>query len=352
MHLRCLIATSLSLVGSLASPVLTTDHGDQTHLAKSPPTRPAFPTVTGHEVHLPCLQPPQEDEDHRVDNGTSTPFVSMNVRTEHNALFVNNISVFPAAYPMRLSAPLHHEGRNRNRNRNAAEETVVLTYGVDIEYLPPKVDAQLGDLYFVEVKFFDATGRPATAEVIHVRLSRDSDEDDLIISQIIVEPLVDSRASHGHGNSVWHAQYWQLLVRKYKDWQKAPKKAFHPSLHSGARTDRGTPPPHVGDKSPFAVTGETMTPHDVYHHHHRANPNFWRLIVPATVPAVLGMVAGLVVCTTAVLVWKVVGWAWGWCRATRRRRCARGERCCRGVEEAWSEKQQLMVQAMGAVEDV
>ncbi|RAK75969.1 uncharacterized protein BO72DRAFT_157207 [Aspergillus fijiensis CBS 313.89] len=366
MQLRSFLVTSIWVVGSLASPVPETGDSSQKHLSNAPNSRPSFPTVTGHEVHLPCLQCSPEDDKGLVENTTSTPFVAMNLRTEHNALLVNNVSIFPAGYPMQLPAQMHHDGNIDS----ATVETVLLTYGVDIEYLPPRVDSQVGDIYFVEVKFFDSTGRPATASVIHVRLSRDADEDDLSISQIIIEPLLHYHASHGHGNKVWHAQYWKMLVGKYKSWRKEQKKALHKSLHA-------TPEVHVacGDrpctqpdntvvttdgsghhrynsneaKSPFAVAGPSM---NAYVHHHRSNPNFWRLIIPAMVPALLGMVAGLVVCTTGVVVWKIISCALARCANKRAKRYARGAGCCRGSREAVSEKQQLLAREMGANCDV
>ncbi|PYI17356.1 hypothetical protein BO99DRAFT_434591 [Aspergillus violaceofuscus CBS 115571] len=361
MHLRFFLVPSIWLVGSLASPVPDTGDSSQKQLSNALNSRPSFPSATGHDVHLPCLRCSPEDDNSPFDNGNSTPFVAMNLRTENNALLVNNVSVFPAGYPMKLPAQMHPDG---NIDSDTVE-TVLLTYGVDIEYLPPRVDSEVGDMYFVEVKFFDSTGHPATASVIHVRLSRDADEDDLSISQIIIEPLIDYHASHGHGNKMWHAQYWKMLVGKYKSWRKEQKKALHktsnakPETHvscgnrpcirpynSVVSTD-GEGRHHHNDvgKSPFAVAGPSM---NAYVHHHRSNPNFWRLIIPAMVPALLGMVAGLVVCTTGVVIWKIISCALARCADKRPKRCARGAGCCRGSREAVSEKQQLMAREIGA----
>ncbi|RAL10665.1 uncharacterized protein BO97DRAFT_393535 [Aspergillus homomorphus CBS 101889] len=350
MHLRSLLATSIWLVGSLASPVPETGDALHEQLSDRPTPRHSFPTVTGHEIRLPCLPPHLDDNSQLPDNETSTAFLSVHLRTEANALLVNNVSVFPAGYPMQLPAQKHHATEDGDDI-----ETMQLTYGVDIEYLPPKVDSQVSDLYFVEVRFYDATGRPATSNVVHVRLSRDSAEDDLTISQIIVETFPDYHASHGHGNKVWHAQYWKMLANKYKTWSKEQRKGHRKNSEAQPMADAlcGEKPstgPHSKGKSPFELTGPSINYYA--HHHHRPNPNFWRLIVPAMVPALLGILAGLVVCTTGVVVWKIVACALARCRGKRTKRCARGAGCCRGSGTGLSEKQQLMARELGAAVDV
>ncbi|RAK95339.1 uncharacterized protein BO80DRAFT_450273 [Aspergillus ibericus CBS 121593] len=352
MRLRSLCVTGIWLASCAATPI--PDHPGDGLLPQTPLSTPhSPPVVTGHEIHIPCAKGPGPESDHEK---SSKAYLAMKFHTESNALLANNASIFPASYPMHLPATRYQES-------GQGAEDVLLQYAVNIDYIHPNPEEWIQDVYHVEVKLFDLAGRPATTDTVTVRLSRQQ-QGELYISQIMVEPLLQYHDVHGDGNCLWHVKYWKMIVSKYRAWRKTQghgRVGSHwqaiPSDDAAANTpiptadkaytsdgtstaDRARPDSHAAPVSPFRVFGVDRSPRPVVLRpsgHHR---DFWRLVVPAIIPALLGATAGLVVCMMGLLVWKIVVCTCGR-RQGRRCREAGGcqrERCAR------SEKQRLLDQ--------
>ncbi|OOF93569.1 hypothetical protein ASPCADRAFT_209511 [Aspergillus carbonarius ITEM 5010] len=342
MRLHVLCVTGIWLASCAASPV--PDHPDGL-----PPTAlqtpHSSPVVTGHEIHIPCAKGPGPV-------GEQDPlkaYLAMNFRTENNALFANNVSIFPASYPMHLPA-------TRHQDPGQGAEDVLLQYAVNIDYIRPHLDTVVQDVYQVEVKLFDLAGRPATTDLVTVRLSRQQ-AGELYISQITVDALPQYHDAHGDGNCLWHVKYWKMIVAKYQTWRQTQghgRGGHHlsPAMLSnevqGNRpiaTDEKTHPPEGSNPadrattvSPFRVFGVDRSPRPALLRpsgHHR---DFWRLVVPAIFPGLLGAMAGLVVCVTGLLLWKMVACT---CVRMQGRRCRKPGGCQR-ERRIWSEKQRLL----------
>ncbi|OJI80073.1 hypothetical protein ASPTUDRAFT_129723 [Aspergillus tubingensis CBS 134.48] len=335
-----------------------------------------FPVVTGHEIHIPCATIPGSKEDEAKD--ASKAYLAMKLRTESNALFVNDVTVFPSSFPMHLPATRYQDASRQNA------EHLLLQYAMDIEYMPPRPDGSLvQDIYRVQLKFFDLSGRPATTDTVSVRLSSQQ-SGELYITQISVEPLPHYHDAHGDGNCVWHAKYWNLIMEKYRTWREKKGHGAHkgpksqesdnhehndhhhhpkgrPATHEGAEERKPflkeRPTAHQEDKenspelpttdsdkaapdSPFRVYGvdKSLRPMALRNKDYRRD--FWRLVVPAIIPGLLGAVAGLVVCTMGLLLWKIVACT---CVSMQQgRRCRK--RCQRKQGVFLSEKQRLLQQ--------
>ncbi|PYI00645.1 hypothetical protein BO78DRAFT_434267 [Aspergillus sclerotiicarbonarius CBS 121057] len=350
MRLRSLCVTGIWLASCAASPV--PDHpGDgllQTSLS-TPHSSP--PVVTGHEIHIPCAKGPGPES----DQDPSKAYLAMKFHTENNALFANNATIFPASYPMHLPA-------TRYQSAGQGAEDVLLQYAVNIDYIRPHLDALTQDVYHVEVKLFDLSGRPATTDIVTVRLSRQQ-EGDLYISQIMVDPLPRYHDAHGDGNCLWHVKYWKMIVNKYRAWrqtkehrggepqgqpvrppddakgnQPKPTKDKAQTPEGTSTVDRAKPDSGTAPVSPFRVFGMDRSPRPALLRPSGRHRDFWRLVVPAIIPALLGAMAGLVVCMTGLVVWKIVA-----CTYVR----MQGRRCrktggCQRERCAWSEKQPLL----------
>ncbi|PWY90394.1 hypothetical protein BO94DRAFT_533883 [Aspergillus sclerotioniger CBS 115572] len=333
MRLRSLCVTGIWLASCAASPV--PDHpGDGTQTALQ-----TAPVVTGHEIHIPCAKGPGPE------SNQEDPYLAMKFRTESNALFANDVSIFPASYPMHLPA-------TRHQGPGQGVEDVLLQYAVNIDYIRPHLDTLVQEVYQVEVKLFDVSGRPATTDIVTVRLSRQQ-EGELYISQITVDPLPQYHDAHGDGNRLWHVKYWKMIMAKYQAWRQTkghgqlqPAMLSHEAKENQpmptddkAHTPEGSSPADRAETvSPFRVFGVDRSPRPAVLRpsgHHR---DFWRLVVPAIFPALLGAMAGLVVCMTGLVVWKIVACT---CVRMQGRRCRRAGGC-QLERRVWSEKQRLL----------
>ncbi|OJJ69808.1 hypothetical protein ASPBRDRAFT_197527 [Aspergillus brasiliensis CBS 101740] len=361
MRLQLLCVMSAWLASCAARPVVSHPGDDavpQTALANS---HTSFPIVTGHEIHIPCATIPGSKEDEAAD--ASKAYYAMKLRTESNALFVNNVTVFPSSFPMNVPATRYQDASGRN------PEQVLLQYAVDIEYMPPRPDGSIvQDLYRVQLKFFDPSGHPATTDTVSVRLSSQQ-SDELYITQISVEPLPHYHDEHGDGNCVWHAKYWNLIMKKYRAWrekkgpshqkgrqsqksddnheqndqhqhQHHPKE--QPATHQGTKKNRPAPKADASNsasESPFRVYGvdKSFRPAALRNKDYRRD--FWRLVVPAIIPGLLGAAAGMVVCMVGLFLWKVVACT---CVRMQGRRCRK--HCQRKQAYFLSEKQRLLQQ--------
>ncbi|PYH91630.1 hypothetical protein BO71DRAFT_486080 [Aspergillus ellipticus CBS 707.79] len=352
------------------------------------PADSPIPIVTGHEIHLPC--PRVLSPTHPHDEDTSKAYLAMNLRTEEEALFLNEVSIFPAAFPMHLLAPRYRDTHSQQ------SEPVTLQYAVDIEYLPSHAHAhaRAEEIYQVEIKLFDLSGQPATTDIVSVRLSRQEEGGELYISQILVEPLPQYRDPHGDGNCLWHVKYWRMIVKKYQAWrlsqapgrgaQRYPETSAEGDCHRPSAapltvSDANLPPaahrvepittpsssPLPGSSrrpsesatdaltssstppvSPFQVLGTERTSRPALFRPRYRRPDFWRLVVPAIIPALLGAAAGLVVCTMGVLVWQIVTCACGRMQGRRRSRTdhlSQGQGETEKVSGSASEKQWLLL---------
>ncbi|PWY83347.1 hypothetical protein BO70DRAFT_379192 [Aspergillus heteromorphus CBS 117.55] len=383
MFLRSLGVAGVWIASGAALPVH--DLGDAARALATTrlTTADSVPGVTGHEVHLPV---PGLTYPH--DKDPSKAYLAMNVRTEDNALLVNNVSIFPATFPMNLPATRYRDWRGLE------SETVTLQYAVGIKYLPPHLDGMAAaeeeeeeeeEVYQVELKLFDLSGHPATTDLVVVRLGR-ADEGMLVLSQILVEPLPRYRDPHGDGNCRWHVKYWRMIGNKYRAWRlrKGHGQARGAALHQNsillpggcakaaasipipipipapAGSSRPVRPSEADEQlsrapvSPFQVFGTEKSsswsrPALFRAQYHR--PDVWRLVVPAIVPALLGATAGLVVCTMGVLVWQMMSCVCGRMVGTgtqsRQGRCGRnpawsrrGEECVAVVVESEEEEEE------------
>ncbi|GJP88502.1 hypothetical protein CBS147343_8523 [Aspergillus niger] len=365
MRLRFLCVVGAWLASCAASPVASRSADasmPQKALANS---HASFPIVTGHEIHMPYATIPGSKEDEA--KYTPRPYLAMKIRTESNALFVNDVPVFPSSFPMHLPATRYQDVSGQN------PEHLLLQYAVDIEYMPPRPDGSLvQDIYRVQLKFFDPSGHPATTNTVHVRLSTQQ-SGELYITQIIVEPFLDYyHDAHGDGNCVWRTKYWNLIMEKYRAWreQKGPghhkgpesQKSddhehndhhHHPKANSPVSNEQPTAhqeaqensplskadPSNSAPESPFRVYGvdKSLRPTALRNKDYRRD--FWRLVVPAIIPGLLGAVAGLVVCTMGLLLWKMVACT---CARMQGRRCRK--HCQRKQGVCLSEKQRLLQQ--------
>lgn len=311
MLLRLLSVTG-ALLGSCAARSLPHDHHDIDIVPPSSNSR-----ILSHfrQITIPCGECSFTAAD-------CTPYIdavtylTLSFTTENDTLNANSDPIFPSPVPMQFHAVRHWE---------SGQQAVTLAYALDARPLPPRAGALLGDIFLLKLRLFDLHGRPATDHLVSLSLAKDS-AGDLLISHIGAEP------AHAHGPGHHHQKHpssssssspssW--LARLGESLQAV--KSAAQSCWSGSHSSSS-----VYENGDSQVYDDLEDHHTSQHSHHGGytstknqdekseeeenefNPIYWagkgskssHLLQPIVLPALLGVLAGIVACLTGFIVGK------------------------------------------------
>ncbi|KAL5355034.1 hypothetical protein BJX96DRAFT_140552 [Aspergillus floccosus] len=281
------------------------------------------------QIKVPCSECSFSDS---CDTSSSS-YLTLSFTTENATLLANDDPIFPSSVPMQFHALRHWP---------SGQQSVLLAYALDARPLPPTTGALLGDIFLLKLKLFDLHGRPASDHLVSISLAKDT-SGDLLISEVESLPF-HGRGGHRRPRPSWLAQLGESLeaVKSaaqncWDDAQAAPAPAPAPA---GSGKGKGTTHGAVMDAH------RTMPPNP----HHRPagyRPPYWmgkgsngaKLLQPVVLPALLGVIAGIVACLTGFIVGRTIIAIYYCFRGADRRR----EVVVVPVEEGMvSEKERLM----------
>ncbi|KAL5344111.1 hypothetical protein BJX70DRAFT_8257 [Aspergillus crustosus] len=218
-------------------------------------------------------------------NAHPSSFLKISLSTSHDTLLANNDPIFPPPIPMTFIA---------RRSWEAGHDTVPIAYALDIEPIPHRDGAIIGDLYRLKLTLVDMQGRPATDSPVIIGLVRHANGDleivDLEESDI---PRYHHRILHDwedKGQSWWKMESWNSYYITF--------------LHQTSKK--------TCDDTVRVTDGDTdvrVVSHCREHHRHPGwtkNRQYMRHIRPALAAGLLGVTASIVACVIGFVVGKVI----------------------------------------------
>ena len=218
---------------------------------------------------------------------------------ENGTLFANHQAIFPVSTPMQFPAVRHWGSKTSSET-----EDVVLEYALNVQQVPPHVDAVVGDVYRLSMRLLDLHGRPATSNQVTIGIVRNS-EAKLLISHIQLESEAAAAQRHGSlrgGYKSWKMKQWKTQLGAYMMTVKDAVKNRRPGSSRPAGSDvileghrkseqelDSSQPEHTRFRILSFYQFNYISPHDGHRH-------FFRLARPIMLPAFLGILAGFVAC--------------------------------------------------------
>ncbi|KAL4914519.1 hypothetical protein BDW62DRAFT_204535 [Aspergillus aurantiobrunneus] len=228
------------------------------------------------------------------ENTHPSSFLTITFSTHHEALLANNEPIFPT--------PIHMEF-HAQRHWGSTSENVPVAYALDVHPLPHQPDATLGARYRLQLTLVDLQGRPATNSPVSIGVVRDSERNLQIIQ---VEPSAHHRHHYEPAKDP-ASSAWQRL----KSWKGHYNTYLHKSFGSHPCAHRS-----------FEVKGhgDTADVHTVSHCRSRQRLSDWagdrhymKHLRPVLLPAVLGLLSGVLACIFGFLVGKLIVGLYYWC---------------------------------------
>ncbi|KAI3126491.1 hypothetical protein CBS147330_6279 [Penicillium roqueforti] len=273
---------------------------------------------SSHQLRLP-FAPSTDDLENCVRSR-----LSINLSIQNGSLYANDHQLYPPSVIMQLNAPLYGSADQIDPSDN----TVELSYTLDVEPLQNNDMASIADMIRVRVEWFDLQNNLVSPDAVAVDLlAYQSDKYEM--TRIRVEPARGSDQD-GHlyeKSQPWVINYWRTQFGSVFDKRKTAETTAAPPMESPAQPDaiqvssnenetRSAPETHFFS---FWATPANLHRHAEHRHpHYRHHKNsFMRIIRPIVVPALLGVVAGLVACLVGFFIGQLLaslGVCLGWQR--------------------------------------
>ena len=242
---------------------------------------------------------------------------------QNGSLYANEHQLYPPSVIMQLNAPLYDSADQIDPSDN----TVELSYTLDVEPLQNNDMGSIADMVRVRVELFDLQGNLVSPDAVAVDLlAYKSDKYEM--THIRVEPARGSDQS-GHlyeKSQPWVINYWKTQFGSVFDKAKTTETTA-PAPESSAQTDalkiisnenetRSAPETHFFSFWATPANLHRHAEHPHHHHHHHKN-SFMRIIRPIILPALLGIAAGLAACLVGFFIGQLLaslGVCIGWQR--------------------------------------
>ncbi|KAG2417900.1 hypothetical protein HFD88_000999 [Aspergillus terreus] len=315
---------ALSLPPSPASPTPDID----LDVVPQPPTS----HILSHfrQIKVPCAECSFTDS---CDGSSgSNSYLTLSFTTENTTLLANDDPIFPSTVPMQFHALRHWA---------AGQQAVLLAYALDARPLPPTPGALLGDIFLLKLKLFDLHGRPASDHLVSISLAKDT-AGDLLISDIESVPF-HGRGGGGHRRP---RPSWLARLGESLEAVKSAAQSCWEDAPPAAGNDRVTGTAHGA----VMDAHRTMAPNPNPHRPGGYRPPYWmgrggsgngaKMLQPVVLPALLGVIAGIVACLTGFIVGRTVIAVYYCFRGAGRRRG--GEHAVVPAEGVADEKERLM----------
>ncbi|BCS17407.1 uncharacterized protein APUU_10235A [Aspergillus puulaauensis] len=286
---------------------------------------PAVPVTKPYTLNLSCAQCAFTYGD--CINSVQLPsFLSITFHTQNDTLLANDNIIFPTPFPMEFNA-------KRTTDSNI-EDTVPVAYALDVQPLPHQPDAELNDLYRLVLNLFDLQGRTATESPVSLGLVRDADGNLKIIS--VEQGRPHRRFHHHHHQNENGGNWWSL-----KSW----KSAYARYLHRMSKSK------HCRDGPVRVNNGVELDCHRRQRVSDWAGDrHYMRHLRPVLVPALMGMVAGIIACIAGFLVGKVMVATYYCFRERRAAGAGRRQQIWIEADEAVPDEKERLMEVYGVDE--
>ncbi|KAL4895356.1 hypothetical protein BDV59DRAFT_200018 [Aspergillus ambiguus] len=250
------------------------------------------------QIKVPCAECSFADASCSSDI-LSTTYLTLSFSTENGTLLANDDPIFPSSVPMQFHAVRHWE---------SSQQAVLLAYALDARPLPPQSGALLGEIFLLKLKLFDLHGRPASDHIVSLSLAKDPNGD-LLISEVEADPY--HGRGRGHGRQHGYSNSWLAQLGESLEAVKSAAQSCWPGSHPSEQPAVGSHP----HNSPAVDAHHTMAPES--HPHHSTpgyRPPYWagkgsngpQMLQPVILPALLGVIAGIVACLTGFIVGRTI----------------------------------------------
>ncbi|KAL2010313.1 hypothetical protein VTN00DRAFT_6120 [Thermoascus crustaceus] len=299
------------------------------------------------EVRLACIECPFPEVGANGKISWTDGFdtsLALNFSTEDGRLLVNDRQIMPPpAHPLSVQAVLRRESDGL--------ETDPISLGSALEVMPivAAKDDPGAQLLSVRFTVLDLAGHPVPLETVAMAVINTS-EGQLYIARTEVEETGPDRLSwkqcRGEPKCLRRLLFARLRAliagAKARMMRVASRLPISKGCHGKPRLMQGHPSKHLpdGERPPFWRHGGL--PHRPHHHMHHSGweRTFSRIVRFIVIPAVLGVLAGLVASAIGMLVGQVIVFLWH-----RYRRCGT-DRSTSTVEYGTdTEKEALMAES-------
>ncbi|KAB8235681.1 uncharacterized protein BDW43DRAFT_269422 [Aspergillus alliaceus] len=256
-------------------------------------SRAPRPIVSGHEVHLPCagssICGKGTAQERRPDD-----YIALTFATINDTLKVNDNTILPAPLPAPLPPQL-----TAIKHSGSDPETLTLRYGMNILPVQRFRSGAIANLFRVDLMLFDQTTQPAEGtNLISIGLSQDP-HSNLRITMITINPAPPNSKCDEKCDG----------DKTQRPGRPRSKNSISEIKHQIDRVGRMFYGSFTTPKA-RACKSHRAHQYSCQLHSHRQKSmlivDFMRLIYPAILPFLLGVMAGGITCIIGVMVSKSV----------------------------------------------